>query len=311
MKCFFQTAPAIFAACRFSDGLCRMRGLAAAVLPVLCTAALAAPPPRVATADWSAAETLTAMKLPPLAVGDKRAYGNWVNYPALPAQTLDSGLRFQPNLERLRQIKPDMFVQSSWFAHLKPLFAAIAPVYEIDFAAAEGTQYTRTVAATRALGRLVNATAAAERLIADTERRLAQLKPTLAPYRNRPLAVVQFVDARHLRIYGRTSMYQAVLDKLALKNAWQGESNGWGFANITLVKLAELPPGTLLLVVKPHPANVRPGLEKSALWQRLPFAQPANRRVLPPSWSYGALPSMQHFAQQLAHALPSEQETSW
>ncbi len=295
----------------FSDGLKHVR-LGCAVLAA-CLAALPAAhaAPRIATADWSAAETLTAMKLPPLAVGDKRAYGNWVNYPALPAQTLDSGLRFQPNLERLRQLKPDMFVQSSWFAHLKPQFAAIAPVHEIDFATAEGTQYAHTVAATRALGKLVNASPAAEQLIADTERQLTQRRQTLAPYRSRPLAIVQFVDTRHLRIYGRTSMYQAVLDKLGLRNAWQGESNGWGFANITLAKLAELPPNTLLVIVKPHPANVRPGLEKSALWQRLPFAQAANRRVLPPSWSYGALPSMQHFAQQLARALPSERETAW
>ncbi|WP_373699840.1 ABC transporter substrate-binding protein [Neisseria dentiae] len=295
----------------FSDGLKHVRLYCAVLAACLAALPAAHAAPRIATADWSTAETLTAMKLPPLAVGDKRAYGNWVNYPALPAQTLDSGLRFQPNLERLRQIKPDMFVQSSWFAHLKPQFAAIAPVHEIDFATTEGTQYAHTVAATRVLGKLVNASPAAEQLIADTERQLAQRRQTLAPYRTRPLAIVQFVDTRHLRIYGRTSMYQAVLDKLGLRNAWQGESNSWGFANITLAKLAELPPNTLLLIVKPHPANVRPGLEKSALWQRLPFAQAANRRVLPPSWSYGALPSMQHFAQQLARALPSERETAW
>ncbi|MFC3874982.1 hypothetical protein [Neisseria musculi] len=41
----------LFSARCFSDGLCRVRGLAAAILPVLCTAALAAPAPRVTTAD--------------------------------------------------------------------------------------------------------------------------------------------------------------------------------------------------------------------------------------------------------------------
>lgn len=290
----------------FSDGLLRALLTLCLTLPPAAHAA-----PRVATADWSAAETLTAMNLPPLAVGDKRAYGNWVNYPVLPAQTLDSGLRFQPNLERLRQLQPDMFVHSSWFAHLKPQFAAIAPVYEIDFAAEQGVRYAHTVAATRALGKLVGASPAAEKLIADTERQLADSRRTLAPYRSRPLAVVQFVDTRHLRIYGQTSMYQAVLDKLGLNNAWRGESNNWGFANITLLQLAELPPGTLLIIVKPHPASVRPGLEKSALWRRLPFARAENRRVLEPSWSYGALPSMQHFARRLAHALPSEREAAW
>ena len=67
----------------------------------------------------------------------------------------------------------------------------------------------------------------------------------------------------------------------------------------------------LLVIVKPHPPNVRPALEKSALWRRLPFSQPANRRILPPSWSYGALPAMQHFGRLLAETLPSEKEASW
>lgn len=294
----------------FSDGLKHLfkHSIAAAVFITACTAAHALP--RVATTDWAAAETLAAMNLPPAGVGDKRAYGNWVAYPPLPDRTLDAGLRFQPNLERLRQIKPDVIVQSSWFGHLKPQFEQIAPVYEIDFAAPDGIRYAHTEAATLKLGRHIGAEAAAVRLADTVNRRLAQYRAKLAPYR-RPVAAVQFIDARHLRIYGRTSLYQAVFDKLGLRNAWQGESNQWGFSNIPLTRLAELPPDTLLIIVKPHPPNVRPALEKSALWQRLPFSQPANRRILPPSWSYGALPAMQHFGRLLAETLPFEKEASW
>ena len=89
---------------RFSDGL-------TALLLCLC-AATAAAAPRVATSDWTVAETLTAMGHPPVGVADRRVYDTWVNYPPLPKSTLEAGLRFQPNLERLYQIKPDFFVQS-------------------------------------------------------------------------------------------------------------------------------------------------------------------------------------------------------
>jgi hypothetical protein len=33
--------------------------------------------------------------------------------------------------------------------------------------------------------------------------------------------------------------------------------------------------------------------------------------VLPQAWSYGALPSMQRFADELAAKLPSEKEIAW
>ena len=289
----------------FSNGL-------KAALPVLfLLPALAQAAPRVATSDWSTAETLTAMGHPPVSVGDKRAYGNWVNYPPLPNTTLDAGLRFQPNLERLYQIKPDMFIQSPWFAHLKPQFEKVAPVREISFAGDKGIAYPQTLAATRELGSIIGDKAAAERLIQQTEKQFQQQKNTLFPYSKRPLAVVQFVDARHLRIYGNTSLFNVVMQKLGLKNAWQGESNAWGFANIALTDLAKLPPDTLLIIIQPHPRNTRAALDKSALWQRLPFSKPQNRRVLPQAWSYGALPSMQRFADELAAKLPSEEEIAW
>lgn len=267
--------------------------------------------PRIATSDWSVAETLTAMQLPPISVGDKRAYQFWVKQPSLPERTRDAGLRFQPNLERLYQLKPDRFIQSSWFAHLKPQFEQIAPVSELDFADDKGTRFELTVTATRTLGKMVGAEAAAEQLIRSSQQRLNQARTAVAPYRNRPLAVVQFVDSRHLRIYGESSLYHAVMTQLGLQNAWRGESNAWGFANIPLTRLAQLPPDTLLLIVPPHPPLVQHALQKNAVWQRLPFAQSANRRVLDHSWSYGALPSMTHFADQLANRLPDTRERPW
>ena len=284
----------------------RLALLLALWLPLAAQAA-----PRIATSDWSVAETLTAMQLPPISVGDKRAYQFWVKQPSLPERTRDAGLRFQPNLERLYQLKPDRFIQSSWFAHLKPQFEQIAPVSELDFADDKGTRFELTVTATRTLGKMVGAEAAAEQLIRSSQQRLNQARTAVAPYRNRPLAVVQFVDSHHLRIYGESSLYHAVMTQLGLQNAWRGESNAWGFANIPLTRLAQLPPDTLLLIVPPHPPLVQHALQKNAVWQRLPFAQSANRRVLDHSWSYGALPSMTHFADQLANRLPDTRERPW
>ena len=300
---------------RFSDDIPRLAArlfFTAALLFSLPAPAA----PRVATSDWTVAETLTAMGHPPVSVADRRVYDTWVNYPPLPASVKEAGLRFQPNLERLYQIKPDFFVQSSWYAAAKPQFEKIAPVHELDFGTPKGIEYAHTLDTTRKLGRLIGDTPAAEKLIRDTENLFARARLVLAPYRNRPFAAVQFADGRHLRIYSKTSLFQVVFDKLRLKNAWTGKSNEWGFENITLVDLAKLPPDTVLIIVKPHPQNTRPVLEKSTLWKRLPFSRPENRRIFEPSWSYGALPSMQHFTLQLMRSMPSEtasanKEAAW
>lgn len=289
---------------KFSDGL------KTALLLTLPLAAHAAPP-RIATSDWTIAETLTAMGHTPVSVADRRVYDIWVGYPPLPPNVKEAGLRFQPNLERLYQIKPDYFIQSSWHASAKAQFEKIAPVYELDFGDSKGINYHHTLAATRRLGKLIGDAPAAEKLIADSEKLFARGKTALVPYRKRPLAVVQFSDGRHLRIYGKTSVFQAALDRLGLQNAWTGESNSWGFANITLVDLAKLPADTLMIIVKPHPQNTHGVLEKSTLWQRLPYSKPANRRVIEATWSYGALPAMQRFTRQLMDKMPSEKEQPW
>ena len=280
--------------------------LALVLLPLSAYAA-----PRIATSDWTIAETLTAMGHPPVGVGDKRAYQIWVGHPSLPERSADAGLRFQPNLERLRQLRPELFIQSSWFTHLKPQFERIAPVRELNFVPSKGMDYAHTVQATRQLGQLVGDSAAAEQLIQSTAQALQQHRQTLVPYAQRPLAIIQFIDPRHVRIYGNTSLFQVVLQQLGLRNAWTGASNEWGFSTIAVSELAKLPANSLLVIVQPHPRQVRPALEKSAVWQRLPYAQSANRRVLPPSWSYGALPSMEHFARMLATYVPRQQELAW
>lgn len=77
--------------------------------------------------------------------------------------------------------------------------------------------------------------------------------------------MVQFADTRHVRIYGNTNLFHVVLGKLGLQNAWTGESNAWGFANIALGDLAKLAENTLLIIVKPNPVGLENALQHSVL----------------------------------------------
>lgn len=281
------------------------------ILGIVSTAN-AAPTSRIITTDWAIAETLAAMGTPPVGVGDLRSYRSWVIEPALPSDTVDVGLRTQPNLELIKSLRPDLVINASWLPPLPARFLQNnTQVHPIDFYNDQGISWLNTLLNTRKLGQLVNQTTAADQLIVSAVDQFAQQKQALASYSSRPFAVVQFIDARHLRIYGRNSLMDITLTQLGLQNAWQGETNTWGFNNIDIIELAKLPSHSMLVVIQPHPLNVPLQLEKSILWQRLPFSQPSNQVVLPPVWSFGALPSMQRFAQTLTDALTYKQVTAW
>ncbi|WP_280550203.1 iron-siderophore ABC transporter substrate-binding protein [Halomonas sp. 11-S5] len=279
-----------------------LRGL----VPTLLLALALLPTPRalaepaIATLDWTLAETLVALGVTPAGVAQIDAYHAWVRAPRLPEASVDLGLRSQPNLELLASLAPDHILISPMFAHLAPRLSRIAPVTTLPLYSPGREPWPQLHELTREVGRLAKREAAAERLIAETETRLAALRQRL-PARVPPLLVVQFMDERHVRVFGEGGLYQAVMARLGLENAWRGETNAWGFSLVGLEQLAGLE--ARLVVVEPYPVGVEAALADSGLWQRQSSVRDDTLITLPPVWSFGALPSAQRFADHLVAAL--------
>ncbi|MHB0777065.1 ABC transporter substrate-binding protein [Halomonas sp. WWR20] len=257
----------------------------------------------VVTLDWTLAETLLALDVTPLGVAQTMAYRDWVGEPTLPENVVDIGLRAQPNLELLAQLAPKHILISPMFAALAPRLSRIAPVSTIGLYLAEGDIWTQALAATRAVARLVDRQAAAETLIAEVESHIGQAAAQL-PAGIPPLLIVQFMDARHVRVFGDHSLYQAVLQRLGLSNAWQGTTNAWGFALVGLEQLADIRPAQMV-VVDPLPVGIEGRLAENGLWQNLPSVRQRNVIHLKPVWSFGGLPSARRFADQISAAFDS------
>ncbi len=274
------------------------------ILMTLCclisTPTALADPPRIATLDWTLAETLQALDTPPMAVAQIDAYHDWVGEPHLPDTVADLGLRTQPNLELLSDLDPDRILISPMFANLTPRLSRIAPVKNFTLYTPGRDTWQEMRELTRGVADVIGRPAAAEQLIEDAESRIAELRQQLSDD-TPPLLVVQFMDARHVRVFGDNGLYQAVLERLGLDNAWSGETNAWGFSLVGIEALANL--DARLVVVEPYPAGVRETLDRSGLWQGLVRDSRGEPLVLPPVWSFGALPSAQRFAEQLTAAL--------
>lgn len=279
------------------------RFLLAALLFISCNVS-AITAPRTATLDWTVAETLLALGHAPIAVGDAESYRTWVAVPKLPQGTLDLGTRLQPNKELVAQLQPDLFINSTMFSSLTPLLqryvADPQQVESVDFYR-EGDIWQNQLNATRQLSQRVGDPQAAEQLISQTEQLFAELKQQLTEHQHRPLLLVQFIDSRHLRVYGENSLFGAAIQRMGFRNAWAHPVSVWGSANISINQLADFTDNPRLVVIKPYPVNVPTALQHNTLWQYLPLSR--DPIVLPAIWTFGALPSAQRFAQQLATAL--------
>lgn len=260
--------------------------------------------PRIATVDWTIAETLLALGVTPLAVGDVSAYRAWVGEPLLPADVVDIGLRAQPNRELLAELKPDRILISPLAAPLAPTLSRIAPVQSIALYDPQTDLWQRLHEATLTIAALVNKTAEANELLTDLNRDLEQMKQTL-PAELPPLLVVQFIDDRHVRVFGRHSLFEAVMQRLGLRNAWQGETNDWGFSVASLEQFLSIPEARLV-VVDPIPVGVSERLQEPGLWQHLPLVQQAPVLHLPAVWSFGGVLAARRFATLLSEALQKD-----
>ena len=251
-----------------------------------------------ATVDWTIAETLLAIDAPVSSIAQQSDYHAWVGEPHIPDSVTDMGLRTQPNLELLAQVPPEQILISPMFAGLTPRLERIAPVTSFSLYSPGTDTWQEMQTLTRQLGELTERQPQAEELIEETQALMTSLRESRphSPSETAPLLMVQFMDARHVRVFGENSLYNAVLEQLDLPNAWDQATNAWGFA------LVRYPEATMV-IIDPLPTGVEEKLAKSGLWQQLPSVRHGRIVHLPPVWSFGALPSAQRFARKLTTAL--------
>jgi len=269
------------------------------VPPAAAEDALPAHAERIATIDWGMAQTLLALSVAPVGLAESAGYRDWVGEPALPAGVAEIGLRATPSLEYLAALKPDVILSTPQFTAIEPVLGKIAPVLSLATYTDDLEPYRHARENTERLGALTGREQAAADLIAATDARIAKLKASIGATQTRPVLVLYFQDDRHAWVFCRGSLFDDVMKRAGLTNAWTNEGNFWGFANAGVDQLFAIRDAALL-VVEPVPPAVRAKLaSRDGLLSRLPAFQPGNYAILPSVWGFGGLPSAGRFADQL------------
>lgn len=287
----------------------RRRLLGAWALSTLCAAApvRAARPRRIVVMNWELTETLLALGEVPVGVSLPDWYRRTIVAPPLPAGVADIGLLYQPNFEALQALSPDLLVITPGHAPARRWFERLAPTLTLGAYMSSPTPYASLCAETRQFAARLDRPARAEALIAAADRTFTRVRGALQARAAGAVLVADVVDDRHLRVYGRGSLFDAVLQRIGVANlAHPAQGAAWptmaGFALIPVQRLAQVSGATLLLN-GPIAAPLRSALARNTLWQALPAVRARRLADLPVIAPYGGLVSMQRFADAVAASL--------
>ena len=263
--------------------------------------AAAIDPHRIVALEWLPVELLLALGVAPYGVADIPNYNLWVNEPKIPDSAIDIGLRTEPNLELLTQMKPSFLVWSAGYGPSADKLAHIAPGRGFTFS--DGKKpLTMARNSLNEMAQLLHMEAAAKQHLDHFDGFIDSLKPRFASRGERPLLMVTLLDARHVLVFGNNCLFQEVLDSYGIRNAWDGEMTYWGSTAVGIDRLAAFRDVDVLCFDHGNDREMQK-LMATPLWQAMPFVREQRFQRVPAVWFYGATLSAMHFARVLDGAL--------
>jgi iron complex transport system substrate-binding protein len=260
---------------------------------------------RIVSLDYGLASTLLSLGLTPTGISDLADWDRWVVEPAMPTSVVDIGSSFEVDFEILIALKPDIILTTPYLDELLPRLQSVAKVVRLEiFTPESGPVLPAAIAATRKLAVELGCVQEAEAFLAKSDAFFETCRSRLAGRNVPPVALVNFMDARHARIYSNPGLFHNALERIGVRNAWTRGSNYWGFETIGIEDLSTITdPDARLIAFDPVPPDVLPKLAQSPLWNGLPFARRGHLSILPPALMFGMVNEAMRFAGLLTDLL--------
>lgn len=257
---------------------------------------------RIAVLDWGLAATVLALGIVPVGVPAVAYYRRNVVTPMMPESVVDVGLLFTPNYELLYELRADRILITPELEVARPQLERICAVSSFSLRDRNGVSLEAASTATASIAAGLGQTSQGQALVAAVSESLAQTSQRLKKYAGRAFVLTSFVDDRHVAIFARGSLYDDVLQRLGLPNAWKTPVGFGGRIIVGLERLADFAEDHVIVIA----AGGR-GLPKSAeglrFWQALPFVAAHRVTEIAAVYDQGGLPSIDRFAKLLSAAL--------
>lgn len=268
------------------------------------TVSLTQTPTRIITLNWAATEALLLLGVTPVGVADREGYRVWVQEPELPDGIANVGTRNAPSLEAIAELRPDLIVTSSEMAPAASLLKRIAPTYVVSVYKKGSEPFAKAVEMLTTLGDMLDREARASAILEDVRKSLNTQRQRLedAGLTQQPVALVNFMDDRHVRMYANNGLYQSALNALGLENAWPHRGNYWGFSVVGLEALAPYPDARVV-VIEPTVPGLSETLADSPFWTYLPPVRRNQIYQIETVWPFGGVFPVKRLAKLLTDSL--------
>jgi iron complex transport system substrate-binding protein len=247
-------------------------------------------PQRIVALEWLPVELLLALGVTPYGVADIPNYNLWVNEPALPDSVIDVGLRTEPNLELLTQMKPSFIVWSAGYGPSPEKLARIAPGRGFTFS--DGKRPLAMAQNSLRDGRSAGQKQQAKRHLAEFDALMENLRRALPPRRSSAADDRCWMPAICWSL-AKTACSRRCL--IASAFATPGAAKRPSGAASALVSIGWRRFAMPMSLFRPRQRARYGQLMATPLWQAMPQRVPA-------VWFYGATLSAMHFARVLDDA---------
>ena len=241
----------------------------------------------IVATEWLPLEMLLTLGVTPLAVAEAANYRYLVQQPVLSEDVTELGLRTEPNLELMAALKPALIVYAEGYGPPPTLYDAIAPSMAIAFSDKHGHPLSTTCTALLSLAAKIDKEKTAREVLAWLERDIASLRLAAADRITRPLLFMALVDARHALVFGKNSLFMDVMTGAGIPGGWQGETNFWGSAVVSIERLASIDHTDVICFTEHNDETVMNELASTALWKAMPFVRSGQFHRVPGLWYYG------------------------
>lgn len=277
--------------------------------------ARAAAPRRVIVLDWGLTELTLALGVLPVGMANTAGFRRNFTACPVPDSVVDLGLMFQPNMELMLALKPDLIVITPAHASMRGALERIAPTVTLGMFRASPTPYTAACEETMHLARLFECEAQGEAAVMQSQRAIAAARakldalPATSQARTAPVYLTRFIDESHLRVFGTHSLFGELLAQLGLRNAW-GAADGAAASAMISFDALDADPRATLVYVKPLPGMTATMMQTSRVWQAMPFTGAGRMTGMAEVPPEGGILSAAWFAHALVDALAALPATS-
>jgi iron complex transport system substrate-binding protein len=281
------------------------------------------PAQRVVSLDWTSAEIVLALGVAPVGVGDRDTYRRWVGAGEdLPASTAAIGARYEPSLEKIAALKPDLVVQEGGeLAEGRDKLEAIAPTAGLDaYALSQASPKTEweamrdmTLKLGTLLGKEVEAKALLARLDATTAEQAGRIKAAGRAGDNVVITQTSVGGKPATRLLDDGSEMVEVVRRLGLRNGFEGKHEDYSFTEVGLEGLRQVGDTDWLLVLaqsddREDELNAFAAWKDNPAYRGLPVVQGGRVQAIGgDNWTWGGPLSMARLAEKLADTLTAPQ----